>query len=71
MHITTMTSPTGYQLTLEDSDFVDISLRCFAASARTKKWKDAREKGGESEIPGLFLATGGCKAIMKCRISKT
>ena len=29
------------------------------------KLKDGEEKGGENEIMDLFLATAGCKAIMK------
>ena len=45
-----MTSPISYQLSLEDSDFVVTGLRCFAASPRTKKLKDNKEKGGENEI---------------------
>ena len=60
-----MASPIGYQLSLEDSDFVDTWLRCFAASARTKKLKDNKEKGGENEITDFFLATAGGEAIMK------
>ena len=64
-HITTMVSPIGYQLSLEDSDFVDMWLRCFAASARTKKLKDNKERGGEIQITDFFLVTAGCEAIMK------
>ena len=64
-HITTMASPIGYQLSLEDSDFIDTWLRCFAASARTKKLKDHKKKGGENEITDFFLATAGCEAIVK------
>ena len=60
-----MVSPIGYQLSLEDPDFVDMWLRCFAASSRAKKLKDDKEKGRENEITDLFLATAGCKAIMK------
>lgn len=60
-----MASPIGYQLSLEDSDFVDAWIRCFSASARSKKLKDNKEKGGENEITDLFLATAGCEAIMK------
>ena len=37
----------------------------FPTSARTKKLKDDKEKGGENEITDLFLATTGCKATMK------
>ena len=55
----------GYQLSLEDPDFVNTWLRYFAASARTNKLKDDKEKGGENEIMDLFLATTGCEAIMK------
>ena len=40
-------------------------LRYFAASARTKKLKDDKEKGGENEIKDLFLATAGCEVIRK------
>ena len=40
-----MVSPLGYQLFLEDFDFVDMWLRYFAASARTKKLKKQQEKG--------------------------
>ena len=53
LHITTVASPIGYQLSLEDPDFVDTWLQCFAAGARTKKLKD-KEKGGENEITDLF-----------------
>ena len=59
-----MASPIGYQLSLEDSDFDDTWLRCFASSAETEKLKD-KEKGGENEITDLFLVTAGCVAIMK------
>ena len=65
LHIKTMASPIGYRLSLEDPDFVDTWLWCFAASARTKMLKDDREKGGENEITELFLANAGCEAIMK------
>ena len=57
-----MASPVGYQLSLEDPDFVDIWLRCFSVSTGTKKLK---EKGGENEIMDLFLAIAGCKGIVK------
>ena len=60
-----MASPVGYQLSLNDPDFVDTCLRCFAASARTKKLKDDVENGGENEITDLFLATARCESIMK------
>ena len=60
-----MASLIGYQLSLEDSNFVNTWLRYFAASARTKKLKDNKEKGGENEITNFFLATVGCKVIMK------
>ena len=49
-------------MSLEDPDFVDTWQRCFAASGRTKKLKDDKEKGGENEITDLFLATAGCEA---------
>ena len=60
-----MTSPIGYQFSLEDPDFVDTWLRCFAASARTKKPKDDKEKRGENEITDLFLVLAICESIMK------
>ena len=60
-----MVSPIGYQLSLEDPDFVDTWLRCFTVSTRTKKLKDDKEKGREDEIMNLFLTTAGCKVIMK------
>ena len=60
-----MASSIEYQLSLEVSDIVDTGLRCFAASARTKKLKDDNKKGGENEITHLFLATAGCEMIMK------
>ena len=63
-----MTSPIGYQLSPNDSDFVVTWLRCFAASAGTKKLKDNKEKERENEIKDLlffFLAPAGCEAIMK------
>ena len=59
-----MTLFLGYQWFLKDSDFVNTRLRFFSASARTKKLKDNKEKGGENEIMDLFLATTGCEAIM-------
>ena len=59
-----MASPIGYQLSLKDPDFVNMWLRCFAASARTKKLKGNKEKRGENEITDLFLATAGCELIM-------
>ena len=63
-----MVLPIQNQLSLEDPDFVDIWIRCFAASARTKKLKDDKEKGEENEITDLFLVTAGCEAIMKVSI---
>ena len=57
-----MASLIEYQLTLEDPDLVDTWIRCFAASGRTKKLKDDKEKVGENEIKGLFVATAGCGA---------
>ena len=60
-----MASPIGYQLSPEDPDFVDTWQQCFSASARTKKLKDDKEKGGVNEIMELFLATTRCEAIMK------
>ena len=60
-----MASLIGYQLSLEDPDFVDTWQQCFAAIARTKKLKDDKEKGRENEVANLFLATAGCEAIMK------
>ena len=65
LYITTMALPIGCQLSLEDPDFVDTWLQCFAVSTRTKNLKDNKEKGGENEITDLFLATPGSKAIMK------
>ena len=64
-YITAMALLIGYQLSLEDSDFVNTWLRCFAVSARTKKLKDNTEKGGEYEITDFFLATAGCELMMK------
>ena len=60
-----MASPIGYQLSHKDPDFVNTCLQCFAASARIKKLKDYRKKGGENKITDLFLATADYKAIMK------
>ena len=54
-----MASPIGYQLCLEDADFVDTWQRCFSARARTKKLKDDKEKEGENGITYLFLAIAG------------
>ena len=65
LHITSIASWIGYQLSIEDSDFVDTWLRCFAASTRTKNLKDNKEKGGENEITDFFLAATGCEVIMK------
>ena len=59
-----MASPIGYQLFLEDPDFVNTWLRCFTASARIKKLKD-KEKREENEITDLFLVTAGCETIRK------
>ena len=45
-------------LHIEDSDFVEIHIKCFAAFARTKKlWNNKID--GENEITDLFLATAG------------
>ena len=55
----------GYQLSLEDPDFVDTQLRCFATIARTKNLKDDKEKGGEKRIIDLYLAKAGCEVKMK------
>ena len=60
-----MASPIGYQLSLEDPDFVDTWLRCFTVSARTKKLKDDKKNEGENEITDLFLVTAGCDVIIK------
>ena len=68
LYITTMASLIGYQLFLEDPDFVDTWLQCFAVSTRTKKLKDDKEKGGKNVITDHFLATTGCEVIMKVSI---
>lgn len=60
-----MASPIGYSLVLEDPEYVDTWIRCFAANARCKKLKDNKNTGGENEITDLFMATAGCEAIMK------
>ena len=64
-YITTMASPIRYQLSLEDSDFIDAWLRCFAAGGITKKLKDNKEKRGVNEIMDFILATTECAAIIK------
>ena len=60
-----MASLLGYQLSVEESNFIDTWLRCFAMTPRTENLKDDKEKGGENEIMALLLATAGCEAIMK------
>ena len=55
-----MASPIGYQLSREDSDFVDSWLQCFAASAKLKY----KEREIENEITDFFLGTAGCEAII-------
>ena len=49
-----MASLLGYQLSLEDHDFVDTWLRGFAASARTKKQKGYKKRV-ENEITDIFF----------------
>ena len=60
-----MASPTKNELSLEEPEYVETWIRCFAANARTRKLKDNKERGGENEITDLFLATAGCEAVMK------
>ena len=56
-----MASPIGYRLSLEDSDFVDTWLRYFAASARTKKLKDNKERRRENKIMDFSTSYNGMR----------
>ena len=60
-----MASPIEYQSSHDDPDFVDRWLRCFAASTRTNKLKDDKEKGVENEIMDLVLVAAGFETILK------
>ncbi|XP_047135337.1 uncharacterized protein LOC124812559 [Hydra vulgaris] len=53
----------GSNLTLDYSDNAEAWIRCFSASARSKKLKD--EINGSYEITDLFMAKAGIEAITK------
>ena len=50
IHDITMASPIGSSLVLEDPEYVDTWIHCFAANARFKKLKDNKNRGGEIKI---------------------
>ncbi|XP_047140948.1 uncharacterized protein LOC124816004 [Hydra vulgaris] len=53
----------GSDLTLDDPDNAEAWIRCFSASARSKKLKD--EINGSYEITDFFMAKAGIEAITK------
>ena len=54
-------------LTLDDPDFTEAWLRCFAATARSKKLKDDPTKS-EYPITDLFLSKAGVEAVHRVSI---
>jgi len=61
-----MASSTG-ELTFGDPDITEAWLRCFAASARSKKLKDEPTKS-ELPVTDLFLAKAGVDAVRRVSI---
>lgn len=55
----------GSLLYVEDPDFVENWIRCFAALLRTNKIQNNKINAGENEIADLFLATTGFEVIRK------
>ena len=55
-HITTMASPIGSLMRLEEPDYVEAWLDCFAALSRNRKWQDKVESDGTNEITNQFMA---------------
>ena len=62
---TTVTSPIGRLLPLDDTEYVETWIRCFEALARVKKLRDRRSEEEQNEITDIFLATAGLEAIQK------
>ena len=54
-----MAAAIGILTRLEDLDYVEMWLKCFAAHARTKMLQDKKNIGGENVITDLFLASAG------------
>ena len=63
-----MASPIGSLTRLEEPDYVEAWLDCFAALSRNKKWQDQVESDGTNEITNQFMAYAGCEAIMKIKV---
>ena len=66
--IITMASPIGSLTRLEEPDYVEAWLDCFAALSRNRKWQDQVESDGTNEITNQFMAYAGCEAIMKIKV---
>lgn len=49
---------------LDEPEFVEIWLQCFATLARAKYLKDKASER-ENEITDIFRASADCEAIMK------
>ena len=66
--ITTMASPIGLLTRLEEPDYVEAWLDCFAALSRNRKWQDKIGSDGTNEITDQFMAYAGSEAIMKIKV---
>ena len=63
-----MASSIGPLTRLDEPDYVETWLECFAAFARVKEWQDERRDDGTNEITNHFMASAGCEAIMKIKV---
>ena len=50
-----MTSPIGFLTSLDEPEYVENWIRCFAVLARVKKLKNQKILGGENEITDFWL----------------
>ena len=66
--ITTMASPIGLLARLDEPDYLEAWLDCFAALSRTRKWQDKSGSDGTNEVTNQFMAYAGCEAIMKIKV---
>ena len=60
-----MASPIGCLTTLDNSEYMEIWIRCFEVLAWVKRLRDRRSQMEQNEITDIFLATAGCEAIQK------
>ena len=53
---------------LDEREFVEQWIICFAAFPKLRKLKYEKANGGENEIIDLYLATKCCEVVKKYRL---